>query len=113
MIVDHFIMLHSYLIKNGLLKNISKGINHYNILNNSSIHAEVAAFNNLKFCRETQYIDLLVIRVNKSKNLCNSKPCSKCIMFMNTTLKKRNYIVSTIYYSNDNGDIVKTKLNNL
>ena len=52
----------------------------------------------------------MVLRVNKSGYICNSKPCENCIQYMNTILRKRNYIIKNIYYSNEFGDIIKTKL---
>ena len=88
-------------------------MNHYKPHNATSIHAEVAACNNLRFSRYIQHIDIVVLRVNRAGMMCNSKPCAGCVNYMNTILRKRKYIISNIYYSNDQGTITKTKLRHL
>jgi hypothetical protein len=100
-------------VQNVVLKVFSHGQNHYKRDNISSIHAEVAALNNLRYSHYLKYIDLVVIRINKSGNLCNSKPCSNCVKFMNTILIKRRYKISNIYYSDENSNIIKTTLQKL
>lgn len=42
---------------------------------------------------------LLVVRINKFGELCNSKPCCLCENFL------KSFGVFKIYYSTDNGDI--------
>ena len=96
-----------------VLKVLSHGQNHYKHDNILSIHAEVAALNKLKVSRNIKYIDLVVIRINKTGILCNSKPCSNCVKFMNTILIKRRYRISNIYYSDENSNIIKTTLSKL
>lgn len=51
---------------------------------------------------------MLVIRTNKSNELLNSEPCSVC-----TELIKASGIISTVVYSDENGNLVKTKSSNL
>jgi len=50
-------------------------------------------------------LEMVVIRVNNKGNLANSKPCNNCIYYL------RLYGVKNVYYSNDNGVIVKEKIN--
>ena len=40
-------------------------------------------------------VDLIVIRINKSKELLNAKPCSKCLNVI------KQLKINNIYYSND------------
>lgn len=40
-------------------------------------------------------------------DLVNSKPCNTCIYYMQL------YGIKSVYYSNEDGDIVKEKLNNI
>ena len=48
--------------------------------------------------------NILVIRVNKNGDLCNSKPCMNCIKHM----KKLG--INKIYYSTDDNDIMCEKI---
>ncbi len=50
-------------------------------------------------------IEILVIRTDEKGSLKNSKPCTHCL----DTLRLFN--VKCIYYSNDEGQIVKERLN--
>lgn len=50
---------------------------------------------------------LLVIRRSKTGILNNSKPCTDCIKMMKT------YGIYKIFYSNEKGDIVYEKVNNM
>jgi len=52
-------------------------------------------------------IEIIVIRTDTKGNLKNSKPCTHCL----DTLKLFN--VKCIYYSNDYGQIIKERLDNL
>ena len=84
--------------------------------NYAGIHAEHDAINKLKPLdrnRRPESINLLVIRVSKSNKLLNSKPCANCIKTMKFLPEKKGYRIKYIYYSNDNGDIVKYSLKNL
>ena len=89
---------------------MSFGQNHYpNNFYNPSIHAEHDAINKLPFSRKKQKINILVLRFNSNK-LCMSKPCDKCINMMYNLFPKKGYIIKKIYYSDANGNIIKTKL---
>jgi len=91
------------LIKRG--KVFSVGVNKYydrnNIRGNGklSIHAEINAL--MSACtKQIRGFDILIIRVNKSLNLINSRPCNSCIE------KLRQKGIRKAYYSNGNGNIV-------
>jgi hypothetical protein len=47
---------------------------------------------------------MFVVRINAGGEMVNAKPCAMCIFLM---LK---FNVRTVYYSDDNGDIVKEKV---
>ena len=55
-------------------------------------------------------INILVIRVNNSGNLCSSQPCHKCVDYMKTRAVKKGYKIKKIYYSNSNGEIKSSLL---
>lgn len=50
-------------------------------------------------------VNIMVIRVNNSGNLCSSQPCDKCIEYMKTIAIKKGYKIKRIYYSTSNGNI--------
>jgi hypothetical protein len=50
-------------------------------------------------------VNIMVIRVNNSGNLCSSQPCEKCIEYMKTVAIKKGYKIKKIYYSTSSGDI--------
>ena len=83
-----------------------------------SIHAEHDAILRLpclknKNKKKLVKINLLVIRFLKTYTLANSKPCYKCIQNMIEIPKKRGYKIEDIYYSENNGTIIKTNINKL
>ena len=45
-----------------------------------------------------------MIRVNAKGDLVNSKPCNSCIYYMQL------YGIKSVYYSDENGEIVREKL---
>jgi len=47
---------------------------------------------------------MVVIRINGKNELVNSKPCENCIYYL------RLYGIKNVYYSNENGEIVKEKI---
>ena len=75
-------------------------------------HAEVAAKKNLplNYSNNKKTLNLLVIRINKNGDLKNSKPCFKCITHLN---RIPGYKINKIYYSNENGQIIESKFNDL
>lgn len=83
-----------------------------------STHAEIASIkkffykNNLSYYKKQKkpvHINLLVIRLTKSNELKNSRPCYHCIQ----TLSKLNIIIDKVYYSNQNGHIVCEKFRDM
>jgi hypothetical protein len=83
----------------------------------ASVHAEIDALDNLKknFKNTKKNISLIVVRVSfrhdGSHNYANSKPCADCISKMQTIAYAKGYRIKNIFYSNENGDIVRTRLN--
>jgi hypothetical protein len=107
-----------YKGKNLILKRaniLSFGFNRIGDTNGDSagIHAEHDAINKLKPLYKKKRlvpINILVIRISKSNKLQNSKPCANCIKVMKILPEKKGYIIKNVYYSNNNGDIVKSSL---
>lgn len=79
----------------------------------AGIHAEHDAINKLKPLykkKNLESINLLVIRLSKNNKLQNSKPCVNCIKTLKTLPQKKGYKIKNIYYSNDNGLIIKSSI---
>ncbi len=76
-------------------------------------HAEVEAMLRLppptKKMR-LKWINLIVIRVDKSGALKNSRPCIKCIEHLSNM---KSYKLKYVFYSDDTGSIVKQKFSQL
>jgi len=84
--------------------------------NEPGVHAEHDAINKLKPLKRKKHlqnINLLVIRLSKNNKLQNSKPCAICIEKMKILPEKKGYKIKNIYYSSDNGEIIKTNIKNL
>jgi cytidine deaminase len=80
------------------------------------IHAEHNALLKLKQSinkKRLEPVNLLVVRFSKTNKIQSSKPCSNCIQIMDTMPEKKGYKIQNIYYSNSDGDIVKTNLTTL
>lgn len=80
------------------------------------IHAEHDAIRKLlplKNNKKPTNVNLLVIRISGKNKLQTSKPCANCISMMKTLPDKLGYKIQNIYYSNDDGSITKTNLNQL
>lgn len=113
---------HIACIFRGKISNIKKnlnilsyGINKYSDSDGKkpSIHAEHDAISKLiplKKKKKLESIDLLVIRVSRIYNIQMSKPCYNCIQTMKILPEKKGYKINNIYYSNNDGEIVKTNL---
>lgn len=106
---------------NGSLKKVnvlSYGVNIYSDFQgkNPGIHAEqnaILKLPNSKNKNRLEIVDLLVVRLSKTNRIQNSKPCNNCINFMNTIPKQKGYKIRYVYYSNQEGGITRTSLNNL
>lgn len=84
--------------------------------NTPGIHAEHDALTKLtpiKNKKRTVKINLLVIRLSTKNKIQSSKPCSNCIELMKILPMKIGYKIKHIYYSDYEGNIVKTSLDNL
>lgn len=77
-------------------------------------HAEVHAIKRLphNFSKRIRFVTIIVIRTDASGNLLNSKPCALCLKHL-AAIKKNRWGVSTIYYSNEEGNIIKDNFHNL
>lgn len=76
-------------------------------------HAAILNLPNLKVKKNLKNIDIVIIRVNKSGSLINSKPCIHCILNMYNIPLLKGYVIKNIYYSNETGIIIKEKLINM
>ena len=80
------------------------------------IHAEHDAIRKLlplKRKSRLENINILVIRLSSKNKIQSSKPCINCINMMKTLPPKLGYRIQHIYYSNEEGNIIKTTLQNL
>ena len=80
------------------------------------IHAEHDALTKLlplKKKKRLENINLLVVRLSTKNKLQLSKPCNSCIQIMKNLPEKKGYKLQNIYYSDGQGNIVKTNLHNL
>ena len=95
---------------------LSVGINHENPSSIGTVHAERAAINKLPqrpINKKPMKVSILVIRFTSSGKLGNSKCCHKCIFDLGTLPVLKGYKIKKVYYSNREGDIVKTNLKEL
>jgi hypothetical protein len=80
------------------------------------IHAEYDAIRKLvplQRNKRLKVINILVIQMSIKNKLQLSKPCANCIQMMKIFPEKLGYKVKHIYYSDNNGDIVKSDLKSL
>ena len=83
---------------------------------NAGVHAEHDAILKLlplKRQKRLKHVSILVIRLSVKNKLQSSKPCGNCIDIMKTLPIKFGYRIKDVYYSNNEGNIVKTNLNKL
>jgi hypothetical protein len=106
---------------NGTMKKariLSFGVNQLGDINGTTpgIHAEEDALSKLmplKYKKRLESINILVIRLSPKNKLQISKPCSNCIKLLSIIPKKKGYKIENIYYSDADGNIVKTNLQTL
>ena len=80
------------------------------------IHAELDAINKLqplKYKKILEPISILVIRMSTKNKLQSSKPCANCIESMKNYPIKKGYKIQNVYYSDSEGNIIKTSLTKL
>ena len=97
---------------------LSFGVNQLGDINGNTpgIHAEEDALSKLmplKYKKRLEPINILVIRLSPKNKLQISKPCSNCIKLISIIPKKKGYKIENIYYSDADGNIVKTNLQTL
>jgi hypothetical protein len=81
--------------------------------NKDCMHAEVDCVSKLKKSNNCSHINLFVFRTNnKGDKLMMAKPCENCIRTIDFTLKKKNYKLKKILYTNEDGNIVYLTNNN-
>ena len=74
--------------------------------NKDCIHAEVDCVSRLKKSEKICHINLIVFRTNnKGDKLMNAKPCECCLKTIDFTLKRKNYKLKKLCYSDENGEI--------
>lgn len=81
-----------------------------------TIHAEDAAVRRLPSLpkrRHLKRINLMVTRTSKTGNWGNSKPCLHCILMLTSRLPVKGWSLASIYYTDSNGDIMETSLQEL
>ena len=90
------------------------GHNQYNLNNRAcednkdNIHAEVDCVNRLKKCEKKTPINLIVFRTNNNgSKLMNAKPCNNCLKMIDFNLKKKNYVLKKLCFTNEYGEITK------
>jgi cytidine deaminase len=96
------------------LSPLSYGENHYMISLNKTLHAEENAIRKLPSRpkqKKPERLDLIVIRANKL-TFGNSKPCIHCILKLQD-LPSRGYVLNKVYFSNECGEIVSCRLEDL
>jgi len=75
--------------------------------NKDCVHAEVDCVSKLKFSEKCVPINLLVFRTNnKGDKLMMSKPCENCLKTIDFTLKKKNYRLKKLCYTDEEGNII-------
>jgi cytidine deaminase len=80
---------------------------------NPGIHAECDALTKLmplKNKKRLESINLLVVRFSPKNKIQSSKPCSNCIETMKNYPQRLGYKINNIYYSDSDGNIIKTNL---
>jgi cytidine deaminase len=80
------------------------------------IHAEYDAIRKLlplKRKKRLINVNILVIRISGKNKLQSSKPCAHCIETMKSLPPNLGYNIKNVFYSNENGDIVKSSLKEL
>jgi len=110
--------LRCVLRKSNILNVLSYGINTYDdSRSEGTTHAEINAIKNIISHSNNKKhlvgIDILVIRTSNTGKIGMSKPCVKCIIDLSTLPQKKGYLLKNIYYSTNDGTIVRTSIKNL
>ena len=75
---------------------------------NDCIHAEVDCVKSLKKCEKITPLNIVVFRTNnKGDKLMMAKPCENCLKTIDFTLKKKNYKLKKLMFSNENSEFCR------
>jgi len=115
---DTIIIYRAFYQGNGNLKKariLSFGINQMGDTYGKmpGIHAECDALSKLmplKNKKRLESINILVVRLSSKNKIQSSKPCNNCIEAMKRIPEKKGYKIENVYYSDENGNIIKTNL---
>ena len=113
LLVCFSIRLFSHLVpQNCLLNAVGENSDRIRFNNkNCKVHAEIDALKSLRHYIKNKKIklkrvNLIVIRVNKTGNLCESMPCGRCVTELNRRVGK---LINYLFYSRADGSITKIK----
>ena len=62
-------------------------------------------------CLPNKKVNIVIVRLKKDNTFSNSKPCIHCFNRIKRLPQQKGYKVKNIYYSNSQGEIIKTRLN--
>lgn len=82
----------------------------------AGVHAECDALLKLvplKYKKRLQPINLITIRLSPKNKMQSSKPCYNCIQVMKYLPQKKGYKINNIYYSDNEGNIIRSSLDEL
>lgn len=83
---------------------------------NPGVHAEFDSIRKLKPLKKTKklmIVNILVVRLSCKNKIQLSKPCMQCVQMMKTFPAKLGYKIGQIYYSNNDGEIIKSNITTL
>ena len=70
------------------------------------LHAEVDCVSRLKKSSKVSNINILVFRTNnEGDKLMMANPCNHCIKTIDFTLKRKNYKLKKLLYTDENGNL--------
>ena len=103
-----------FIFKNKTIRILCTGHN-INYIDNTTLHAEEAAFKKLLNCTEAKQIkiNVAVIKITRDGQYRNSKPCVHCLQSMYITSQKKGYKLNKIYYTSDDNTISSNTYLNL
>ena len=94
---------------------IGVNINGDNLGKQQGTHAEISVLKKLpnRYLKKKKPICMFITRINKSGKLKNSKPCKNCILTMQNLIQTKGLQLKSIYYTNQESEIIKTTLEDL
>lgn len=71
------------------------------------VHAEVDCVQRLKKSKKMSSINIIIFRTNNNGDkLMMAKPCHNCLNTIDITLKKKNYKIKKLIYTDETGKLV-------